>query len=465
MFRAPFVDARRAEPDPEVTLYETAFENDILERGKVSKSLSDLLDRIEDPLVVALDGRWGTGKSYFLKRWVGAHRGQNNGRALTLYFDAFANDYQSDPLVALVAALSERLPPAERSKLDRMKKVAFSFAKPLTKIGLNLITLGAQQQLDELADAVVDVANDGAQEVAEKFWEREEGRQQGMQAFRAGLAQLIKAEAGADPTPLVIVIDELDRCRPDYALEVLEVIKHFFAVPMVHFVLGVNLKAMENSVKARYGHEIDATSYLQKFISLTVSLPDQVGQHNKIPAVLAYAQSAAHEMGLPKQYIEEIVERQLPVVVRKNAVSIRDVGKILGAVAILHPEAHNPRLYGGWRALTVSLIITRVIRKDVFEKMIAGDLSKADLAAYLDVTPENIVRNLPDGGHNPNYHHPTLLLHGVWNVVLFDGEDLNADDLVGIRRLFDQFGDTRNARGFPRRALDDWINTFSFVEP
>lgn len=450
--------------DPEVTLYETVFEDDILERAKVSKSLSDLLDRIKDPLVVALDGRWGTGKSYFLKRWVGAHRGQNNGRALTLYFDAFANDYQSDPLVALVAALSERVPAAERPKLDAMKKVALSFAKPLTKIALNLITLGAQQQVGELADAIADVANGGAQEMADKFWEREEGRQQGMQAFRDGLEQLIKGDEGAEPTPLVIVIDELDRCRPDYALEVLEVIKHFFAVPMVHFVLGVNLKAMENSVKARYGHEIDATSYLQKFISLTVSLPDQVGQHNKVPAVLAYAQAAAREMGLPKEYIEEIVERQLPVVVRKNAVSIRDVGKILGAVAILHPEALNPRLYGGWRALTVSLIIARVIRKDVFEKMIAGDLSKADLAAYIDATPENVARNLPDGGHNPNYDHPTWFLHAIWNVLLFNGEDLIGEDLTGIRRLFDQFGDTRNARSFPRRTLDDWMNTFSFAE-
>lgn len=451
-------------PDPEVALYEAVFEDDILERGKVSRSLSYVIDRIEDPLVVALDGRWGTGKSYFLKRWVGAHRGQNDGRALTLYFDAFANDYQSDPLIALVAALSERVPPAERSKLEQIKKVAFSFAKPITKIGLNLITLGAQQQVGELADAVVEIANGGAQEIAEKFWEREEGRQHGIQAFRAGLEQLVKGEAGADPTPLVIVIDELDRCRPDYALEVLEVIKHFFAVPMVHFVLGVNLKAMENSVKARYGQEIDATSYLQKFIGLTVNLPDQVGQHDKIPAVIAYAKAAARDMGLPKEYIEEIVERQLPIVVRKNAVSIRDIGKILGAVAILPPEAHDPRLYSGWRMLVVNLIITRVIRKDVFEKMIAGDLSKAELAAYLDAAPENINRSLPDGGYHPKYHHPTFLLHGVWNMVLFDGEDLHSDDLVGIRRLFNQFGETRDARGFPRRLLDDWMNTFSFVE-
>jgi hypothetical protein len=136
----------------------------------------------------------------------------------------------------------------------------------------------------------------------------------------------------------------------------------------------------------------------------------------------------------------------------------------LGAVAILHPEALNPRLLVGWRTLTVSLIIARVIRNDVFEKMIAGDLSKADLAVYIDATPEKISQHLPDGEHNSSYHHPTLLLYGVWNIMLFDGEDLNADDLARIRGLFDQFGRARNARAFPRQVLDDWMNTFSFPE-
>ncbi len=100
-----------------------------------------------------------------------------------------------------------------------------------------------------------------------------------------------------------------------------------------------------------------------------------------------------------------------------------------------------------------------------------GNLSKdrgvaqTELAACIDATPEKISRHLPDGGHNSSYHHPTLLLYGVWNIVLFDGEALNADDLAGIRGLFDRFGRARNARGFPRQMLGDWMNTFSFAGP
>ena len=77
-------------PSDEVVLYETGFDNDFLGRRKFGEILSEVLERIEDPLVVALDGPWGTGKSYFLKRWVGAHTKQNSGSALILYFNAFA---------------------------------------------------------------------------------------------------------------------------------------------------------------------------------------------------------------------------------------------------------------------------------------------------------------------------------------------------------------------------------------
>lgn len=446
-------------PEAEVILYETAFEDDILDRQKVSKSLSALLDRIEDPMVIALDGRWGTGKSYFLKRWVGAHRKQNEGKALTLYFDAFASDYNSDPLIALVAALSERIPAKDRPQLLRLKSLAYKFIKPLAKIGLNVATLGAKDAVNDLGDAVADVINGEAQATVDEFWQREESRQKAMQAFRDSLEELVAGDEGADPTPLVIVVDELDRCRPDYALEVLEIIKHFFAVPMVHFVLGVNLRAMENSVKARYGQEIDGTAYLQKFISLTVTLPDQVGHPvDRKPAALVYARHAAKAMGLPSAYAEEIVECQLPIVARRNSVSIRDVGKILGAVAVLPPEALNKNFMTGWRILVASLIIARVVRKDIYDRLVAGELSDTDLVDYLDATPSRISQTLADGGYNPHHDHFTMSRYDILSAIISGG----AGDRESIRNMFSTFGDLRGMDKFPRTAVDRYLSTFEF---
>src|SRR6056297_1012579 len=92
--------------DNDVVLYETGFDDDVLERKAISKQLSELVERIEDPIVLALDDKWGSGKTFFLKRWVAAHAVENNGTATTIYFDAFENDYLTDPLVSIITAVS-----------------------------------------------------------------------------------------------------------------------------------------------------------------------------------------------------------------------------------------------------------------------------------------------------------------------------------------------------------------------
>ena len=80
-------------PEPPVDLYNEGFgSSDILGRKKTSKALTNLLERIDDPLVLALNGEWGTGKSYFLKRWVGARTIENNSSSTVVFFDSFAND-------------------------------------------------------------------------------------------------------------------------------------------------------------------------------------------------------------------------------------------------------------------------------------------------------------------------------------------------------------------------------------
>ena len=74
--------------------------------------------------------------------------------------------------------------------------------------------------------------------------------------------------------PLIIIIDELDRCRPSYAVELLEVAKHIFAVDHIVFVLAVNRSQLSHSVKALYGNDFDAYGYLKRFFDVDFRLPD-----------------------------------------------------------------------------------------------------------------------------------------------------------------------------------------------
>lgn len=191
-----------------------------------------------------------------------------------MYFDAFASDYLSDPLVSIITAVSARIPDEQEATLIQWKKVAAKLSKPAFGIALSLATFGIKQNLDEIGDAFAEAESGEVKDAAQNLWSAEKERKDAVSTFRELLIKLTE-EAGA---PIVIVVDELDRCRPDHALSVLEVIKHFFAVPKFHFILSINGLALENSVKARYGAEIDAESYLKKFINVSFSLPRAIGQ-------------------------------------------------------------------------------------------------------------------------------------------------------------------------------------------
>jgi predicted KAP-like P-loop ATPase len=118
-------------PDAEVVLYETGFgSDDSFNRKSTGKSLSELVDRIEDPLVIALDGEWGSGKTWFLKRWVGSHKKENNGKAITVYFDAFLHDFMDDPLIALTGVIGEKYSNGRKRKVwSKVKSAAATLAR------------------------------------------------------------------------------------------------------------------------------------------------------------------------------------------------------------------------------------------------------------------------------------------------------------------------------------------------
>ena len=162
----------------------------------------------------------------------------------------------------------------------------------------------AKKHLGEENDEIAEILGTEFGTSAPDFWKKAEDQHNAMQQFSEALSALT-SDAEGNTQKLVIVIDELDRCRPDYALSLLEIIKHFFAFDHVHFVLGVNLSELENSVKARYGTGIDAGLYLQKFVTLTMGLPTRTddGKENYIK----FLRESASGMGISEPVISDAV--------------------------------------------------------------------------------------------------------------------------------------------------------------
>jgi Predicted P-loop ATPase len=71
----------------------------------------------------------------------------------------------------------------------------------------------------------------------------------------------------------VIIIDELDRCKPPFAVETLEVVKHLFDVENIQFIFAVDIEQLSHSIATMYGQNMDASGYLRRFFDLQLVFP------------------------------------------------------------------------------------------------------------------------------------------------------------------------------------------------
>lgn len=455
--------------EPTVDLYKDGFEEtDILQRKQTGDALSDLVNRIDDPLVIALDGKWGTGKTYFLKRWVGEHK-----NATTVYFDAFANDYISDPLPALVSELSKRSPD---KIINELKKAAFKLIGSVSRVALAATTFYSTELFGNLVQGMVKNISSEADEVIQKYWAHEEDRKSTILKFKETLESINgPKDASQYGANVVFVIDELDRCRPDYALEVLELIKHLFSVPRVHFVLGVNLESLESIVRMRYGSGIDAHRYLNKFIQVKLKLPAEVNLVNPKKTIVAYMEYLVNQLKIP-EHISEIMQMQVKFVSEDNHVSLRDIGHIVSSVSLASDDVlrnpSNSERYSGWINIMNTLIISNIVCNDLYPKFLNATVTKDELLKYLGAIDHEQMKNkLGCSDYNLNQK---VWLYYTWLYISQDEEYKNCDPQF-YKYFSEQFSidylashidlGRTSPNQIPNLVHHRWLNRFSFYKP
>jgi len=213
------------------------FANDALDREKIVNFIASIVSETDgNPLVLAIDSPYGTGKSTFVEM-LEKVLSQNNFQ--TVYFNAWKADHVSDPLIAMVAALDEAFPRFDEALISgdnmaRVRKVATILLKRGAAVGVKIATAGVVDLSEDIEDALSDTAADATADVIEAFEKEEEAAK----CFKAELEKVVAKLPGLNKKPtLVFFIDELDRCRPDFAMSLLERIKHMFDVPNMAFVL------------------------------------------------------------------------------------------------------------------------------------------------------------------------------------------------------------------------------------
>lgn len=250
------------------------MKQDILNREEFVNGILDFINLLSDNkkgLCFAVDGRWGTGKTFVLNMLEKRLREYQSEKTAdenyyVFHYNCWQYDYYEEPSVAIVSAImnsiDEELSLEKREAVkaayevakEEVKKIAGEFLK--NHIGINII---------DLVDRVHGVNVDQT----EKKNEFDD-----MFSFKKTLDQARQSfKKIAEKKTIVFVVDELDRCVPEYAIKVLERLHHFFdGIDNIIVLIAVDSEQLKHSVKEIYGIHTDVKDYLKKFISLTFKL-------------------------------------------------------------------------------------------------------------------------------------------------------------------------------------------------
>lgn len=223
---------------------------------------NNLLKKIEDdeyPYVLSVEASYGMGKTYFFSRFC-EHAKKNGYHCI--YISAWENDYQPSPFCFIAKEIlnyfTMHLRSSVNSSITTLKEKVTNVAKKILlsssiQVGVNLkfFSIGIENNLEKLCKSFLETKDE-------------------VKEFKKELAKIL---VNNRIKPLIIIIDELDRCRPDYALKTLEIIKHFFDLDNLYVILPVNNEALVQAVQSTYGDIKNSEYYMRKFITENYLFP------------------------------------------------------------------------------------------------------------------------------------------------------------------------------------------------
>ena len=233
------------------------WRDDLLSRQDIAARLTDLVATQEPPLTISIHGQWGTGKTFLLKRW---QRALETAGYQAIYFNAWEDDFNDDPLLAILGQLSDYFSKGFfQETVGKVTKSALPLFKSNASSLFNRYT-GLTSEFEHKLPTKDDLLKD--------YLEQRRTKDQ----LRADLENLSAQVQSKSAHPLVFIIDELDRCRPTFAIELLERVKHIFDIPNMVFVFGLNRDELCKSLKSIYG-DIKSDIYLRRFFDMEFNLP------------------------------------------------------------------------------------------------------------------------------------------------------------------------------------------------
>ncbi|HFC8477715.1 TPA: P-loop NTPase fold protein [Neisseria subflava] len=345
-------------------LEKTFATHDEFNRKPIAENIIRLLTSDIDLSPMVIDGGWGTGKTEFCQKLIRLMQ-QQHPDYRPIYIDAFRSDHSGEPLLALLAEIIKSCTPedtdGQQSERKRLTREISKLVKFGIKTGANALShYFLKQSVDDLAEEFQQITSDEqeAKNVAETVTDvaakitdytidatveallkEQIEAEKNLETLKACLTEL------AEDKPIILFIDELDRCRPDYAVDMLEVIKHVFDIENVKVVLVTNTKQLRAAINHRYGVEVDAQKYLDKFLKYSFALPEKV-----------VAQTEQYRVWVSIHHFKQLIKGRdigrvlfsgygvmecINEMIKRNNLSLRETERLVRFLEIYHSLSHG----------------------------------------------------------------------------------------------------------------------------
>lgn len=363
---------------------------DLLGRKQFAERLLEEIElgfqMVEGALVIALNAPFGGGKSTFLEMWKNELQKpkREGGPYEVLSINAWETDFAENPVIPIASTFAAHMAPqSENGAANAVGRASRKIMTLATLAGAQLVRNTFQIDAVELLNNAEQMASAG-NDISRAF----EAQLHVYRDLHASLERYVDSlQAEGKRTPLFVFVDELDRARPDYAIEFLETVKHLYSVPGIVYVLAIDPKQLESTVKVRFGEGTDFGRYLRRFVQLDVALPDIFSGESSLPInnlMMAIVDRLKRSVWLPlgDERDFDLWRRTLVVIATMYGFQPRDIEYFLRRlVPLLRVTAEKEARWGWWHLLTF-LAAASIAEPELYEKIKVGSLRYSDLEEY-----------------------------------------------------------------------------------
>ena len=245
------------------------LKNNFINRNRYISSFFKLINGLEENKIIALDGEWGSGKTWFVKSVEYLMNSESNNelnivdkeimnkvkdKYMTFYYNAWENDDAKSAMLSLIYKLiNDSCLQKNESEVGAIPRLLNTVIKFVTNgaIDIKEDIFGEQWNNKQITDCIKT-----SEEIKETF------------------KKIIDNLLIENKNRLLIIIDEIDRCKPTFAIDLLENIKHFYDDNRIIFLVTTNNKALASSVCKIYGEKYDGALYLDRIFDINLELPN-----------------------------------------------------------------------------------------------------------------------------------------------------------------------------------------------